>query len=350
MHPFISRPRRARAAQLRSIAFAGAVALLGAVAVAHSPAAGGVAAVTRTVTCSLTSACLAEINDSSGPGLTGGSKSGPGLSGYSTSGSGVKASSTSGTAVAATSTTGAATVARSGGPTSVAAYNGGSTAGADVYALDSTPGGNGIYAVSQRGIAGYFENSSSGGVADADVALVARGGTVGRRYPVVDIANAQNEAVASFDDSGDLTLAGELFTAGGCNQGCERTARVLAYAPREAEPLAEDSGEAMLVNGRADVKLERAFANAIDARRPYLVTLTPEGESRGLFVAERDARGFIVREAQGGRSQLPFAYRISGKPFGVADVRLPLTEVRSPQRALPAPSSAFVAGTQPKSR
>jgi len=337
MDPFSTRPRVARAAELRSVAFAGAVALLGAVAVAQSPAARGAAAVTRTVTCSLTTACLAEINDSSGPGLTGGSKSGPGLSGYSTSGPGVKATSASGTALAATSTTGAAAIARSGGPSSLEIFNGGSSAGADVYALDSTPGGNGIYAVSQRGIAGYFENSSSGGLANADVALVARGGTVGRRDPVVDVANGQNDAVASFDDSGDLTLAGELFTAGGCNQGCERTARVLAYAPREAEPMAEDAGEAMLVNGRAEVKLDRAFANAIDTRLPYLVTVTPEGESRGLFVAERDARGFVVREAQGGRSQLPFAYRISAKPFGVADVRLPLTELRSPQRALPVP-------------
>jgi hypothetical protein len=338
MHRFSSRPRSARAVELRSLAFAGAVALLGAIAVAHSPAARGAAAVTRTVTCSLTSACLAEINGASGPGLTGGSKSGPGLSGYSTSGSGVRAMSTSGTALAASSTSGAATISRSGGPSGSQIYNGGSTAGADLYALDSTPGGNAVYAVSQRGIAGYFENSSSSGVADAEVALVARGGTSGLRVPVLDVANGANEAVAAFDDSGDLTLAGELFTAGGCSQGCERTARVLAYAARETQPLIEDAGEAMLVAGRAEVKLERAFANAIDARRPYLVTLTPEGESRGLFVAERNSRGFVVREALGGRSQLPFAYRISAKPYGVADVRLPRTELRPPARALPEPA------------
>jgi hypothetical protein len=343
MHRFSSR-RRARAAELRSFAFAGAVALLGAIAVAQSPAARGAAAVTRTITCSLAGACLAEINDGAGPGLIGGSKSGPGLSGYSTSGPGVKASSSSGTALAATSTTGAASIARSAGPTGSEIYNGGSSAGADVYALDSTPGGNGIYAVSQRGIAGYFQNSASDGVANDDVALVARGGTSGRRYPVLDVANEQNTAVASFDDSGNLTLAGELFTAGGCNQGCERTARVLAYAPREAQPMAEDVGEAMLVGGRAEVKLDRAFANAIDARRPYLVTLTPEGDSRGLFVAERDARGFIVREAQGGRSQLPFAYRISAKPFGVTDARLPLSNLRT------APGALVVPGMQPGPR
>jgi hypothetical protein len=338
MHRFFPRPRLARPTELGSVAFAGAVALLGAVAVAHSPAARGAAAVTHTVTCSLTTACLAEINDASGPGLIGGSKSGPGLSGYSTSGPGIKAASTSGTALAATSTTGPASVAHSGGPSSLEIFNGGSSAGADVYVLDSTPGGNGVYAVSQRGIAGYFENSSSGGVANADVALVARGGTVGRRDPVVDVANGQNDAVASFDDSGDLTLAGELFTAGDCNQGCDRTSRVLAYAPRESEPMAEDVGEAMLVNGRAEVRLDRAFANAIDSRRPYLVTVTPEGESRGLFVAERDARGFVVREAQGGRSQLPFAYRISAKPYGVADLRLPVTSLRPAARALPPPA------------
>jgi hypothetical protein len=338
MNSFHSRFGRERAVEPRAVVFAGAAAFLAAIAIAHAPAARGAAAVSRTVTCSLTTACLAELNDASGPGLTGGSKSGPGLSGYSTSGAGVRATSTSGTALAASSTTGPATIARSGGPSGSQIYNGGSTAGADVYALDSTPGGNGVYAVSRRGIAGYFENSASGGVANADVALVARGGTSGRGVPVLDVANGSNEAVASFDDDGDLTLAGQLYAAGGCNQGCEGTARVLSFAPREAQPMAEDVGEAMLVAGRAEVKLERAFANAIDARRPYLVTLTPEGDSRGLFVAERNARGFIVREAQGGRSQLPFAYRISAKPFGVADVRLPLTDLRSAQRPLPEPA------------
>jgi hypothetical protein len=317
MLPTTRRPAPARAGDRRALAFAGTLALLGTLAIAHSPAARGAAAAARsiagTVTCSLAAACLVEMNRGGGPAVT--------------------AAATGGAGLLATSTSGVAAIAKSRGPGGIEAYNGGSSAGADIFALDSTPAGNGIYAVSQRGIAGYFENTASGGVANSDVALVARAGTAGARSPVLDVADSRNDAVASFDDSGDLTLAGELYTAGNCSQGCARRERVVSFVPRESEPMAEDAGEAFLAGGRAEVALEPGFAKTIDARRPYLVTLTPEGESRGLYVARRDARGFTVREAQAGRSSIPFAYRISAKPFGVRDVRLPAIDLVAPDHA-----------------
>jgi hypothetical protein len=341
MQPFLRRPAPPRSFDPRPFALASALALLGGLVVAHAPAAREAASaaeaaeavvrsVAGTVTCSLSAPCLSEANRSSGSGVAASSSSGTGLRASSSAGAGVAASSSSGTGLVASSRTGVAAILKSLGPSGLEIYNGGSAAGADVYALDSTPAGNAIYAASERGIAGYFQNTSSAGVANADVALVARAATTGARSPVFDIANGENEAMASFDDSGDLTLAGELYTAGGCSQGCTRNVRVVGFAPRESEPTAEDSGEARLVAGRAEVSFERAFANSIDARRPYLVSLTPEGETRGLYVASRDARGFVVREAAGGRSNAAFAYRISAKPFGVRDARLPAVELPAP--------------------
>jgi hypothetical protein len=62
------------------------------------------------------------------------------------------------------------------------------------------------------------------------------------------------------------------------------------------------------------------------------VFLTPEGDCRGLYVSERDERGFIVRELQGGHSDLGFSYRIVAKR---KDVKAPrLAEVELP-RLLP---------------
>lgn len=336
MYPFFSRPSPRPAAAARAAIFAGTLAALGAFVAAAAPAARAAAAAAQTlassVTCTLSTACLSETNQGAGPGLSGVAKSGSGVSGTSTSGAGVNASSSTGTGLVAASASGIAALAQSRGPTGFEVLNGGSAAGADLYALDATPGGNAIYAVSKRGIAGYFQNTSNAGVANADVALVARAGTSGARVPVFEVADSRNEAVAAFDDSGSLTIAGELFTAGGCNQGCVRTTRVVSYAPRETEPMAEDVGEATLIAGRADVRLERGFANAIDTRRPYVVTLTPEGDSRGLFVTDRTPGGFVVREAQGGRSGISFVYRISAKPYGVADVRLPVTDIAAPAR------------------
>jgi hypothetical protein len=323
MLPFFSR-QPAPALRVRAVACAAAFAALAGVTAFHPEGARGALAAAGTVmSCSLSTACWTETNLAAGSALSGVSKGGPGVS----------ASSTSGTALVATSGTGTGAITQSRAQTGLEVYNAGSTAGADLYALDSTPGGNAIYAISKRGIAAYFENTSNAGVADTDVAVVARSGTAGMRSPVLDVADARNTAVASFDDSGNLTLAGEIFSAGDCSQGCARTRRVVTYAPRETLPVAEDAGEATLVRGRAEVRLDPAFANIVDLREPYLVTLTPEGESRGLFVAARTPRGFSVREAQGGTSEIAFAYRISAKPIGSRAPRLPLVDIAAPEHA-----------------
>jgi len=55
------------------------------------------------------------------------------------------------------------------------------------------------------------------------------------------------------------------------------------------------------------------------------VTLTPEGDCRGLYVARRDRLGFIVRELQRGQSSIAFTYRIVARPLGDHSARLPVS-------------------------
>ena len=74
-------------------------------------------------------------------------------------------------------------------------------------------------------------------------------------------------------------------------------------------------GEATLVRGEAYVALDSTFAAAIDPRSKYLVFLTPEGDSHGLFIAAQSGRGFAVHENGGARSTLAFNYRIVAKPY-----------------------------------
>jgi len=73
----------------------------------------------------------------------------------------------------------------------------------------------------------------------------------------------------------------------------------------------------------ANVALDPKFASVIDNSVRYNVTLTPEGDCRGLFVAQRTSTGFTVRELQGGRPSIAFTYRIVAKPLGDNSPRLP---------------------------
>jgi hypothetical protein len=88
----------------------------------------------------------------------------------------------------------------------------------------------------------------------------------------------------------------------------------------------EDVGEAQLVNGQAVVPLERTFASTIDTSRPYLVFITPEGDSRGLYVSTRSLAGFVVRESMNGHSNVAFQYRIVAHPYEDASARLPVAQ------------------------
>jgi hypothetical protein len=84
----------------------------------------------------------------------------------------------------------------------------------------------------------------------------------------------------------------------------------------------EDFGEGQLINGQAAIPLEHTFASTIDRTRSYLVFITPEGDSHGLFVATKSASGFTVRESMGGHSTLAFQYRIVAHPYGDNSTRL----------------------------
>jgi len=132
---------------------------------------------------------------------------------------------------------------------------------------------------------------------------------------------AQSVSGLALSTQGDALISGTLTVSAGCT-GCSahvtRTSAgtsVMAYSPRAAAPTMEDVGEGQLQSGQAFVRLDSAFAATIDKARPYLVFLTPEGDSRGLYVVQKSAAGFTVRENQGGRSSVAFQYRIVAKPY-----------------------------------
>ena len=140
------------------------------------------------------------------------------------------------------------------------------------------------------------------------------------------------DAVFRVRSNGEVSIAGKIFTSGSCSVGCLPTnvsgeRRVRFFTPQESLPTVEDFGEAQLVNGQGYVRLSPDFANVVDQRANYLVMLTPEGPSRGLYVTQKTPAGFAVVENPGGHSTLAFSYRIVAKPFGSHEARLPMVEL-----------------------
>jgi hypothetical protein len=137
----------------------------------------------------------------------------------------------------------------------------------------------------------------------------------------------------TFDDSGNETLPGHITTAGGTllrvrgHSGRDR----MAYGVHATVPTMEDFGEAQMMNGRAYVRIDADLADSMAAGVSYLVFITPEGDSDGVYVTNKTPSGFEVRENRGAHDSLAFSYRIVTKPNGIAGERLAM----APQDALP---------------
>ena len=217
--------------------------------------------------CVSSSPCLDYTNSSTGPAIQGNSTSGAGVYGYSPNNYGVFGDSQ------------------------------GAFAGVGGNNTDATAGASGVYGQSSNGYGLYGFTESSAG------------------FGVVS--------------EGNEYVNGLIYTSGACQDGCSKTRHQASFAARTSQPTIDDMGEATLRNGVAHVALAGDYANAIDTHKPYLVMLTPEGDA-SLFIANRTAAGFDVREVGGGHSTVSFAYRIVGKPYGVRDERLPFKTMPDP--------------------
>jgi len=99
----------------------------------------------------------------------------------------------------------------------------------------------------------------------------------------------------------------------------------ILYAVESPESWFEDFGFGKLVHGRAHIEIANDFAKFIHAR-DYHVFLSPEGESKGLYVAKKSASGFDVIEQDGGQSGIRFSYRIVAKRRDLRGRRLEILE------------------------
>jgi hypothetical protein len=135
----------------------------------------------------------------------------------------------------------------------------------------------------------------------------------------LELVNSTLNTVFYVSDTGNVFQLGSTYplvaTSGGA---VGRT-----FTPKATTQTIEDSGSGAIANGAGIVRLDPAFAQLID-QGGYQVFLTPDGDCNGLYVAQKNASGFAVRELRGGRSTLAFDYRIIARQYGHAGDRVVL--------------------------
>ncbi|MFN8635081.1 MAG: hypothetical protein U0893_14590 [Chloroflexota bacterium] len=101
------------------------------------------------------------------------------------------------------------------------------------------------------------------------------------------------------------------------------------YCQESTEAWFEDFGTATLTNGRAEVTLDPDF-DAVVKGDDYMVFLTPEGDSKGLFISRKGPHKFVVEEQQAGKSTLPFSYRVVSRRREAVGARLEKVDMKGP--------------------
>jgi hypothetical protein len=154
-------------------------------------------------------------------------------------------------------------------------------------------------------------------------------GVVGFSANGVGVAGITDSS-SSFGGSffGGLTVTGFKSAAVRHSDGSHR----LLYAMESPQCWFEDFGRAKLVRGAARVMLDRDFA-AVVRTDDYHVFLSPEGDSKGLYVSSRTRTGFQVREQDQGTGSVALSYRLVARRKDVAVQRFQKIELPAIQRA-----------------
>ncbi len=130
----------------------------------------------------------------------------------------------------------------------------------------------------------------------------------------------------------------------------------LLYCLESPESWFEHFGEARLVNGSAQVTLDKDFAPLVHNDK-YFVFLTEVGDSGGLYVAGQSPTGFEVRARGSASAGGSFYYRVVARRKDIPGPRLekvklpqPIKELVKPEVPKPAEPPKAPAGPERPAR
>src|SRR5580658_8463598 len=179
----------------------------------------------------------------------------------------------------------------------------GGCGGCDYYGVTGTADNN---------IAGLFVNTSN----DFTTLYIQNNGSGGKGTVLETHGNA---GTCTIDTGGSVGCTGKVGADASVDGGARK---VSLYAVQSPENWFEDFGSGTLASGAVTIALDATFAQTINTITGYHVFLTPNGDCKGLYISQKSAASFQVRELGGGSSSVAFDYRIVARRSGYENVRL----------------------------
>ena len=99
--------------------------------------------------------------------------------------------------------------------------------------------------------------------------------------------------------------------------------KTVTYAATSTTVDVSTKGTGKLVNGTAKITFDTNYSQITAKDKPVIVTVTPMGETKGVYIAEVTNDGFIVKENGNGTSNASFYWIAIGEKNNASELNVP---------------------------
>ncbi len=90
----------------------------------------------------------------------------------------------------------------------------------------------------------------------------------------------------------------------------------ILYTNVSTDATVQTTGYATISNGKGQIVFDKAFTAIVSDKSPIIVTATPTGESKGVYITNVTKEGFTITENENGKSNITVSYIAIGKRKG----------------------------------
>lgn len=196
-------------------------------------------------------------------------------------------------------------------------YRGGGVIGGSSYSLLPTWGSLGYKSSAGTHFGGYFTSSTTGSGKSPNEVMINCGIAAWGDLFGADI---HGKIYGMFVEGGNYAIYSNGVTYKNnldvhLQENGSNTFSVL-YTSVSNEVTVQTSGVVALSNGKASIMFDPVFAATVSDKEPVIVTVTPIGNSNGVFLEAVSTKGFTVVENNNGKSNVSVNYIAVGRRAG----------------------------------
>ncbi|MDK2770981.1 MAG: hypothetical protein KYX68_01945 [Flavobacterium sp.] len=164
-----------------------------------------------------------------------------------------------------------------------------------------------------------FRTSQNTGGINTSVGLAIDGGFLGGHLKGNQLGLISKGEIAGLYSDGN-TISTKGYTVVDKDENGNKS---VSYVPTSTTVDFSTKGTGKLSNGETFISFDKNYSNTIDAKKPIIVTVSPMGESKGVYVSRVSKDGFYVKENGNGVSNVDFYWIAIGEKINANDLNVP---------------------------